>query len=54
MYVLFMLCNIVCFNSYRQKEQAAEIHKIAETAVNLSTQAYDIAKDAINRQKNIR
>lgn len=37
-----------------QEERAAEIHKIAEAAVNLSTQAYDIAKDAINRQKNIR
>ncbi|XP_054274289.1 laminin subunit gamma-1-like isoform X2 [Macrosteles quadrilineatus] len=36
-----------------QEERAAEIHKIAEAAVNLSTQAYDIAKDAINRQKNI-
>lgn len=39
---------------YRQEKEAADIHKIAESAVNLSTQAYDVAKDAINRQQNIR
>lgn len=42
-----------CF-IFSQAENAAEIHSIAEAAVNQSTQAYDITKDAMNRQKNIR
>jgi hypothetical protein len=39
---------------YRQEKEADDIQLIAARAVNTSTSAYELARDAIKQQQNIR
>jgi len=42
---------VVC---YRQEKEADDIQLVAARAVNTSTSAYELARDAIKQQQNIR
>jgi hypothetical protein len=42
---------VVC---YRQEKEADDIQLVAAKAVNTSTLAYELARDAIKQQQNIR
>jgi len=42
---------VVC---YRQEKEADDIQLVAARAVNTSASAYELARDAINQQQNIR
>lgn len=39
---------------FRKEEEMKQMKQIAERAVNESAEAYNITKDAVNQQKNIR
>jgi hypothetical protein len=53
-YFLSVIVLNVTMIFYRQEEEADNIQLIAARAVNTSTSAYDLVRDALSQQQNIR
>jgi len=47
---MFRIRVIIC----RKEEEMEKMRVIAEKAMNISLEAYNITRDAVNQQKNIR
>jgi len=47
---VFRICIIIC----RKEEEMEKMRVVAAKAMNISLEAYNITRDAVNQQKNIR
>ena len=53
-YCLSVIVSNITMVCYRQEKEADDIQLVAARAVNTSTSAYELARDAIKQQQNIR
>ena len=53
-YFLSVIVSNITVVCYRQEKEADDIQLVAARAVNTSTSAYELARDAIRQQQNIR
>jgi hypothetical protein len=53
-YILNVTVSNITVVCYRQEKEADDIQLVAARAVNTSTSAYELARDAIKQQQNIR